>query len=188
MHYSNYNNSEDFWFYLNNVAICFQKYNFANPTGQWSLRVPLPLRFQDKNSFLSFVNSNAPDGKSLYAENYSDSTINVSDLGGVTEGIVHILTIGKVKWFYFLNNLINFNGVNHGLEIKVEYIVITEFPYEVIFKTPFNKKCLFVFAVDDTGQNDAKIIGIGQFKTSGCNLYSDSSSGTRATYLLAIGY
>ena len=87
-----------------------------------------------------------------------------------------------------LNNLINFNGVNHGLEIKVEYIVITEFPYEVIFKTPFNKKCLFVFAVDDTGQNDAKIIGVGQFKTSGCNLYSDSSSGTRATYLLAIGY
>ena len=65
LHYSNYNNSEDFWFYLNNVAICFQKYNFANPTGQWSLRVPLPLRFQDKNSFLSFVNSNAPGGKSL---------------------------------------------------------------------------------------------------------------------------
>ena len=110
LHYSNHNNSEDFWFYLNNVAICFQKYNFANPTGQWSLRVPLPLRFQDKNSFLSFVNSNAPDGKSLYAENYSDSTINVSDLGGVTEGIVHILTIGKVKWFYFLNNLVEDYG------------------------------------------------------------------------------
>ena len=87
-----------FYFILNEVAVCFQRIEVNNPTGQWTLIISLPVEFKDINSFMSVVNSDSEKQSQLIATNTGTNVISISSFGGITSKFnLNVMTVGIIK-------------------------------------------------------------------------------------------
>lgn len=88
-----------------------------------------------------------------------------------------------------LNNLINFNGINNGLEIKIESFIWKNVETYVNFNTPFKNKCLAVIAFDDiVSGGNTQILGIDNNTISNLGFTATSKDNPTTCYYIAFGY